>query len=90
MPVEYIVGAVVGAAAAAVGSSRAGSSLRRSLLRGMGNVLLAFDKVSEVAHDVARSAREAAASPNGVAANGEPVAETTVATPAATRDVSSP
>jgi hypothetical protein len=56
----------------------------------MGKVLGAYDKVSEVAHDVARSAREAAASPNGAAGTGPPVAETKVEASAAPSDVRSP
>jgi hypothetical protein len=90
MPGEFIVGAVVGVAAVAAASSRAGSALRRGLLYGMGKVLGVYDKVSEVAHEVAQSAREAAASPNGVAANGNPIGETKAATNPAPGDVRSP
>jgi hypothetical protein len=90
MPGEFIAGAVVGVAAVAVASSRAGSAVRRGLLYGLGKVLCAYDKVSGVAHDVARSAREAAASPNGVAAEGNAVVEAKAATGAAPDDVSSP
>jgi hypothetical protein len=75
MPADFIIGAVVGAAAAAAASSRAGSAVRQGLLYGVGKALCVFDKVSEAAHGVARSAREAAASHNGTATvNGNPAA----------------
>jgi hypothetical protein len=89
MPAEFIIGAVVGVAAAAVASSRAGSALRRGLLYGVGKALCAYDKVAEAAHDVARNAREAAASPNGVAANGSPTSEPQAATGATSGEASS-
>ncbi|OAI40046.1 hypothetical protein AYO40_05225 [Planctomycetaceae bacterium SCGC AG-212-D15] len=78
MPVEFVVGAAVGAAAVAV-SSRVRRVVGHGLLRGVGGVLLAYDKVAAAAHNVARSAREAATSPNGAATaecNGSLAADT--------------
>jgi hypothetical protein len=90
MPGELIVGAVVGAAAAAVASSRAGSAMRRNLLYGLGKLLGAYDKLSDAAHDVVRNARDAAASPKGTAACGNSRGETRPATNAASSPGSSP
>jgi hypothetical protein len=90
MPGEFIAGAVVGVAAVAAASTRAGSGLRRGLLYGLGKMLRAYDQVSEAAHDVARSAREAAAPPNGVAVNGHPAGEPSVPAGAASSHAGSP
>jgi hypothetical protein len=67
MPVEFIVGAVVGGAAV---SRRVRQALRKSLIYGVGGALVAYDKVAAMAHGVRGSVHRATAPPENVTANG--------------------
>jgi len=58
MPVEFIVGAVVGGAAV---SRRIRQALRKGLIYGVGGALVTYDKVAAMAHGVRRSVHEATA-----------------------------
>jgi hypothetical protein len=67
MPLELIVGAAVGAAAA---SPSIRSAFRRSMIYGLGGLLVAYDRVSAMAHEAARGARKGYAEAQaGTAAN---------------------
>src|SRR5262249_49413071 len=57
MPVEFIVGAVVGGAAV---SRRVRQAVRKGLIYGMGGALVAFDKLAAMAHAARQSVRPAA------------------------------
>ncbi len=60
MPVEFIVGAAVGAV---VASTRVRRVVRRGLIYGVGGVLVAYDKVAAMAQGARQSVRDAAAAP---------------------------
>ncbi len=78
MPVELIVGAAVGAAAA---SERVRKALRRGLVYGVGGVLVAYDKMTAMAHGVRRTVHQATASPTA-ASPSEPANPTQAPAPA--------
>jgi hypothetical protein len=89
MPAEFIIGAVIGAAAA---SKQVRTAVRRGLIYGVGGVLVAYDRLAAGAQAVAQSAREAAAAAkDGSApqANGSP-APAPAATPPAPPATTSP
>jgi hypothetical protein len=65
MPVEFIVGAAVGVAAA---SRPIRNAFRKGLIYTVGGVLVAYDKVAAMAHGVRRTVHEATASPPKAAA----------------------
>ncbi len=58
MPLEVVVGAVIGAAAT---SPNVRKAVRKSLVFGVGSVLAAYDKMTAVAHGVVDGARKGAA-----------------------------
>jgi hypothetical protein len=58
MPLDLLVGVVVGAAAASPGVRNA---VRQGLIRGLGSLLVAYDKVAAVAQEAAKGARKGAA-----------------------------
>jgi hypothetical protein len=58
MPLDIIVAAAVGAAAA---SPNVRSKLRQGLVYGLAGALIAYDKVSAVAHGAVEGARQGAA-----------------------------
>jgi hypothetical protein len=58
MPLELIVGAAEGAAAA---SPKIRSAVRRGMIYGLGGLLVAYDKVSAMAQEAARGARKGVA-----------------------------
>jgi hypothetical protein len=58
MPLELIVGAAVGAA---VASPSVRKVVRRGLIYGLGNVLIAYDKVAAVTHGAVEGARKGVA-----------------------------
>jgi hypothetical protein len=74
MPLELIVGAAVGAAAA---SPTVRKAIRTGLVIGVGNALIAYDKVAAVARGVADGARK------GVSAAVDGAPQATPAPPAA-------
>jgi hypothetical protein len=77
MPVDFIVGAAVGVAAA---SPRVRKAVRQGLVYGIGGVLVAFDKVAAVAKDARqRVAPTDAATPEETHANGSCQGETATA-----------
>ncbi len=55
MPLELIVGAAVGAAAA---SPKVRSAFRRGMIYGLGGLLVAYDRVAAMAHEAAQGARK--------------------------------
>jgi hypothetical protein len=65
MPVEFIVGAVVGGAAV---SRRVRQAVRKGLIYGVGGALVAFDKMAAMAHAARQSVRPAAAAPENAQA----------------------
>jgi hypothetical protein len=72
VPAEFIVGAVIGAAAA---STHIRKAVRRGLIYGVGSVIVAYDKLAAGAHAVVQSARETTNAPKDAAAtsaNGSP------------------
>jgi hypothetical protein len=75
MPLELIVGAAVGAAAA---SPKIRGAVRRGMIYGLGGLLVAYDKVSAMAHEAAQGARKgfatAAASGQATPAQASPAA----------------
>jgi hypothetical protein len=88
MPVDFIVGAAIGAAAA---STQVRKAVRRGLVYSVGGVLVAYDKLAAGAQAVAQSARQAAASArqasapaNGANGTPAPAPETSLPSPAAT------
>jgi hypothetical protein len=58
MPVDFLVGAALGVAA---GSPRVRKAVRQGLVYGVGGILVAYDRVSSLAHGVAKDARQSAA-----------------------------
>jgi hypothetical protein len=82
MPAEFLIGAALGAA---VASTNVRKAVRRSLIYGVGGVLVAYDKLAAGAHAVVQGAREAtAATKNGstAQANGSPATATDTSPPA--------
>ncbi|HKI33476.1 MAG TPA: hypothetical protein VKA46_16595 [Gemmataceae bacterium] len=77
MPLELIVGAAVGVAAA---SPRVRKAVRRGLIYGLGNALIAYDKVAGLAHGAVEGARKGVAT----ATDGAPQPTPGAAPPAAT------
>jgi hypothetical protein len=80
MPLELIVGAAVGAAAASPSIRKA---VRRGMIVGLGGLLVAYDKVATLAHDAAQGARKGLAQASaentpqpGASAPATPAAET--------------
>jgi hypothetical protein len=60
MPLEVIVGAVVGAAAtSAVTSDKVRNTLRRGLVYSLAGVLVAYDKVTSMTQSAIQGARKA-------------------------------
>jgi hypothetical protein len=56
MPLEFIAGAVIGAAAA---SKTIRNAVRWGAIYGVGGALAAYDRISTAAHELARNARKA-------------------------------
>jgi len=74
MPVDFIIGAAVGAAAV---STRVRQAVRKGLIYGVGSVLTTYDKVAAGAQAMARSARDATSASkdvNGAAPSVTPAA----------------
>jgi hypothetical protein len=71
MPVDLLVGVAVGAAAA---SSSVRKAVRKSMIYGLGGLLVAYDKVTAVAHGAVQGARGQTA--NGPAPAGQASAPT--------------
>jgi hypothetical protein len=73
MPGEFIIGAVVGVAAA---SKKIRSAVRSGLIYGLGGLLVAYDKVVAGARGAVQGARGTAAASQGstAPANGTPAA----------------
>jgi hypothetical protein len=82
MPLELIVGAAVGAAAA---SPKIRSAVRRGMIYGLGGLLVAYDRVSAMAQEAARGARKGFVEAQaGTAAGGPaPAGQAPPASPAA-------
>jgi hypothetical protein len=87
MPLEFVVGAVIGAAAA---SQKVRNAVRKGAIYSVGGALLAYDKLTAAAHNVSKNVRKAMVeAANGAAdkpapeANGAPEAAAQ-APPAAT------
>jgi hypothetical protein len=86
MPVDFIVGAAIGAAAA---STKVRKAVRQGMIYGVGGVLVAYDKLAASAHAVAQSARQAATAATAAKgatsspANGSPTADTGSSAPPA-------
>jgi hypothetical protein len=88
MPLELIVGAAVGAAAA---NPTVRKTIRQGMIRGLGGLLVAYDKVAAFAHEAAKGARNGAAAADtkpatATAADARPAApqETAQSAPSAT------
>jgi hypothetical protein len=64
MPLEIIAGAVVGAA---VANPSIRNAIRQGMIRGLGSLLVAYDKAAAAVQEAAKAARDGAASASAAA-----------------------